>query len=220
LDAARYADTQGLHIDNYREMWPYRDWVIAAFNRNMPFDQFTIEQLGGDLMPNATLDQKIASGFHRCNVTSNEGGLIPAEYEAIYAKDRADTTGTVWLGLTVGCATCHDHKFDPISQKDYYSLTAFFRNTTQNAMDGNVPDTPPTVVVPRAEDRQRWEQLNARRAALLEAISRAEANPSPSFDAWIGSPQRQAPSLPFDQDSRVADLVIGSDSPAGSLLVV
>src|SRR5271165_439165 len=220
LDAARYADTQGLHIDNYREMWPYRDWVINAFNRNMPFDQFTIEQLGGDLLPNATLDQKVGSGFHRCNVSTNEGGTIPAEVEAIYAKDRADTTGTVWLGLTVGCATCHDHKFDPISQKDYYSLTSFFRNTTQNAMDGNVPDTPPTVVVPRAEDRQRWEQLNSRRAALLETISRAEANPGASFDSWIASRQRQAVSPPFDQSSRIIELEVSSDSPPGSFQIV
>ncbi|HWF47554.1 MAG TPA: DUF1549 domain-containing protein, partial [Bryobacteraceae bacterium] len=163
LDAARYADTQGLHIDNYREMWPYRDWVIGAFNRNLSFDEFTIEQIAGDLLPNATLDQKIASGFERCNVTTNEGGFIPAEAEAMYAKDRADTTGTVWLGLTVGCATCHDHKFDPISQKDYYSLTSFFRNTTQYALDGNVPDTPPTVIVPPEEDRVRWQELNAER---------------------------------------------------------
>jgi hypothetical protein len=216
LDAARYADSQGIHIDNYREMWPYRDWVIAAFNRNMPFDQFTIEQIGGDLMPNATLDQKIASGFQRCNVTSNEGGLIPAEYEAIYAKDRADTTGIVFLGLTVGCATCHDHKFDPISQKDFYSLTAFYRNTTQNAMDGNIPDTPPTVVVPRVEDRPRWAELNSRRAALLETLSHAAANPDSGFDAWLASPRHTTVSLPFAKESRVLEPdIVALTLPAG-----
>jgi hypothetical protein len=175
LDAARYADTQGLHIDSYREMWPYRDWVIAAFNRNMPFDKFTVEQLAGDLLPAATLDQKIASGFQRCNVTTNEGGAIPDEVAAMYAKDRADTTGAVWMGLTVGCATCHDHKFDPIAQKEFYSLTAFYRNTTQRPLDGNIPDTPPTVIVPLAADRERWETLNRERASLIESVAKVTA---------------------------------------------
>ncbi|MFN0170747.1 MAG: DUF1549 domain-containing protein, partial [Bryobacteraceae bacterium] len=160
LDAARYADTHGIHVDNYREVWPYRDWVIRAFNRNLKFDRFTLEQVAGDLLPNRTLDQQIASGFHRCNVTTNEAGVIIEEVEAIYAKDRVDTTGTVFLGLTVGCATCHDHKFDPLSARDFYSMAAFFRNTTQNAMDGNIPDTPPVIVVPRDEDRERWPEVN------------------------------------------------------------
>ncbi|HLX45660.1 MAG TPA: DUF1553 domain-containing protein [Bryobacteraceae bacterium] len=189
LDAARYADTQGLHIDNYREMWPYRDWVIQAFNRNLPFDQFTVEQLAGDLLPNTTLEQKIASGFQRCNVTTNEGGSIPGEVAAMYAKDRADTTGAAWLGLTVGCATCHDHKFDPISQKDYYSLTAFFRNTTQYALDGNVPDTPPVVVVPKTEDRQRWDELTAQRRTLVDTLART-GSPGSGFENWLRSPAR------------------------------
>ncbi len=187
LDAARYADTQGLHIDNYREMWPYRDWVIQAFNRNMPFDKFTVEQLAGDLLPNATLDQKIASGFQRCNVTTNEGGAIPAEVEAMYARDRADTTGTVWMGLTVGCATCHDHKFDPIAQKEMYAMTAFFRNTTQYALDGNVPDTPPIVIVPPAEDRKKWDELEDLRARLRSKL----ASPPDGFEAWLRSPERR-----------------------------
>jgi hypothetical protein len=187
LDAARYADTQGLHIDNYREMWPYRDWVIQAFNRNMPFDKFTVEQLAGDLLPNATLDQKIASGFQRCNVTTNEGGAIPAEVEAMYARDRADTTGTVWMGLTVGCATCHDHKFDPIAQKEMYAMTAFFRNTTQYALDGNVPDTPPIVTVPPTEDRKKWDELEDLRARLHAKLATTPAG----FEAWLRSPERR-----------------------------
>ncbi|HEX4769809.1 MAG TPA: DUF1553 domain-containing protein [Bryobacteraceae bacterium] len=191
LDAARYADTQGLHIDNYREMWPYRDWVINAFNRNMPFDKFTIDQLAGDLLPNPTLDDKIASGFQRCNVTTNEGGSIPAEVAAMYAKDRADTTGAVWLGLTVGCATCHDHKFDPIAQKEYYSLTSFFRNTTQYPLDGNVPDTPPVVTVPPEADRARWDQLETQRKALKASIAKAQTDGNAEFESWLRSPARQ-----------------------------
>ena len=113
LDAARYADTHGIHIDNYRQMHAYRDWAIRAFNKNMPFDEFTVEQVAGDLLADPTLDQLIATGFQRNNITTNEGGVVPEEYEAIYAKDRAETIGDVFLGLTVGCATCHDHKFDP-----------------------------------------------------------------------------------------------------------
>ncbi len=205
LDAARYADTQGLHIDNYREMWPYRDWVIRAFNRNMPFDKFTIEQLAGDLLPNATLDQQIASGFQRCNVTTNEGGSIPAEVEAMYARDRADTTGTVWMGLTIGCATCHDHKFDPIAQKEMYAMTAFFRNTTQYALDGNVPDTPPIVTVPPDADRAKWDQLQTMRKNLKAVLAAAESGPNAGFESWLRSPGRSQISAPF-QSSRLMDL--------------
>src|SRR5439155_8888266 len=131
---------------------------IQAFNRNLSFDRFTVEQLAGDLLPNPTMDDRVASGFQRCNVTSNETGSIGEEVAAIYAKDRTDTTCTVWLGLTVGCATCHDHKFDPILQKEFYSLTAFFRNTTQQPMDGDIPDTPPSLVVPRPEGQKQWHE--------------------------------------------------------------
>ena len=213
LDAARYADTQGLHIDNYREMWPYRDWVIAAFNRNMPFDQFTVEQLAGDLLPNATLDQKIASGFQRCNVTTNEGGSIPAEVEAMYARDRADTTGSVWMGLTVGCATCHDHKFDPIAQKEFYALTAFYRNTTQKPMDGNVPDTPPTVVVPLPRDRSRWEELNRERGRLQAALAEAEKTQSAPTGA-VAHPWSEA-SVVLDLQPEKMELPAGITLGAG-----
>ena len=187
LDAARYADTHGIHVDNYREMWPYRDWVIQAFNRNMGFDRFTVEQIAGDLLDNRTLDQQIASGFHRCGISTNEAGIIVDEVEAIYAKDRVDTTSTVFLGLTLGCATCHDHKFDPLSQRDFYSMAAFFRNTTQNTMDDNIPDTPPIVVVPREAERARWAAVSQgiRNTQAQRAALRSESNPA--FTAWLAS---------------------------------
>ncbi|MEO8127159.1 MAG: DUF1553 domain-containing protein [Bryobacteraceae bacterium] len=203
LDAARYADTHGLHIDNYREMWPYRDWVINAFNRNMPFDKFTVEQIAGDLLPNRTLEQQIASGFHRCQISTNEGGVIEKEVEAIYAKDRVDTTGTVFLGLTIGCATCHDHKFDPILQKDFYSMAAFFRNTTQAALDGNIPDTPPIVVVPKSQDRPRWLELNAEVESLRNKSSEARKAPNASFDRWMESKERKSMRTPLEASAEI-----------------
>ena len=159
LDAARYGDTHGIHIDNFREIWSYRDWVLKAFNANMKFDQFTTEQLAGDLLPNPTLEQLIATGFNRCNITTSEGGAINEEYLVLYTRDRTETVSQVWMGLTAGCAVCHDHKFDPLPTKDFYSLSAFFNNTTQAAMDGNVQNTPPIIPVPKAEDRLRFEVL-------------------------------------------------------------
>jgi len=161
LDAVRYADTHGIHIDNYRSIWLYRDWVVNAYRQNMPFDQFTVEQVAGDLLPDATIEQRIASGFNRCVPTTSEGGAIAEEYEAIYAKDRVETLSAVWLGLTTGCAACHDHKFDPVLQRDFYALTAFFRNSTMPTMDGNRHDTPPTLFVPTMSDRERWPVLQA-----------------------------------------------------------
>ena len=216
LDAARYADTHGLHIDNYREIWPYRDWVIGAFNRNLPFDQFTIEQIGGDLLPKPSEDQIIATGFHRCNITTNEGGVIADEVRVMYAKDRVDTTGTVWLGLTVGCATCHDHKFDPISQRDFYSLAAFFRNTTQQPLDRNIFDTPPFVVVPAKGDRQRWEALKESVPGALRSVVEKEAEAGSGFQEWLK--ERRLQSIDVDRFDSAETLSLQL-SPSPALLV-
>ena len=187
LDAARYADTHGIHIDNYRAIWPYRDWVIRAFQTNMPWDQFTTEQMAGDLLPGRTLDQHVATGFNRCLATTGEGGAIGEEYDAIYAKDRADTMAAVWLGLTVGCASCHDHKFDPISTKEFYSLTAFFRNTPMSSLDGNNAEHPPNVFVPLVDDRDRWTSVAADISGTEKQIADRASAARPEFDAWLAS---------------------------------
>ncbi|MGH7129672.1 MAG: DUF1549 domain-containing protein, partial [Planctomycetaceae bacterium] len=187
LDAARYADTHGIHFDNYREMWTYRDWVIDAFNKNMPFDEFTVQQLAGDLLPEPTLSQRVATGFNRCNITTNEGGIIDEEYLVLYTRDRTETAAQVWLGLTAGCAVCHDHKFDPISQREFYEMAAFFNNTTQAAKDGNIAETPPIVAVPQDEDRPRWRELQS---LVPEAGAQVEARRQgarPEFETWLAS---------------------------------
>jgi len=190
LDYARFADTHGIHFDNYRENWAYRDWVIKAFNANMPFDQFTIEQLAGDLLPNPTLDQLIATGFNRNNITTNEGGVIPEEYLVLYTRDRTETAAAVYMGSTAGCAVCHDHKFDPLTQREFYSLAAFFNNTTQGAMDGNIKDTPPVLPVPMDADRPRFEALKAEIPAARQAVQARRDGARPDFDRWLASEGR------------------------------
>jgi len=188
LDAARYGDTHGMHFDNYREMWPYRDWVVRAFNRNEPFDQFTIEQIAGDLLPKHTDEQLIATGFQRCNITTNEGGTIDEENLANYAVDRVQTMGWVYFGLTTNCSQCHDHKFDPFTQHDFYSLAAFFRNTTQGAKDGNVKDGKgPILVIPGEQDKPRWEKLPAEIAEATKQRDERRKAAAGDFNTWLAA---------------------------------
>ena len=179
LDAARYADTHGLHLDNYREMFPYRDWVVRAFNDNLPYDQFITEQIAGDLLPDATRDQKIASGFNRCHVTTNEGGSINEEVRVRNVYDRVDTFGTIFWGMTVGCAKCHDHKFDPISQKEYFEVYAFFNSLDAKAMDGNTKTHAPVVKVPSEEQATELQQLQTTISSLTASVN----GPLPKVDA-------------------------------------
>ena len=169
LDAARYADTNGYQVDRERSMWIWRDWVINAYNANIPFDQFTVEQIAGDMLPNATLDQKIASGFNRNHRINGEGGVIPEEYRVEYVIDRVSTTGTVWLGLTLGCARCHSHKFDPVSHKEFYQLFSYFNNVPENGRDGLKGNAVPMITVP-IPDMQPNVETARQQVAELERM--------------------------------------------------
>jgi hypothetical protein len=171
LDAARYADTNGYFVDNERQMWRWRDWVLSAFNQNMPFDQFTVEQLAGDLLPQATLEQQIASGFHRNHPVTYETGIIDEEYRVEYVCDRVETTAAVWLGLTLGCARCHDHKYDPLSQRDFYRLFAFFNNLPEKGNTGRDGNADPQIAAPLNEQTVRLNELQANAAECEAAFS-------------------------------------------------
>lgn len=179
LDIARYSDTNGFQEDRARPMWRWRDWAIQALNSNMPFDQFTVEQLAGDLLPNATLSQKIATGFNRNHMLNGEGGRIPEESRVEYVVDRLETTSTAWLGLTMGCARCHDHKYDPLSSKDFYSFYAFFNNVDESGAVDRNGSANPVIQVPSPEQEKQLAEfanaltdLKARRGAAKDATER------------------------------------------------
>jgi hypothetical protein len=178
LDLARYADSHGYHIDSHRDMWPWRDWLIRAYNDNLPFDRFTILQLAGDLVPNATTNDKIATGFNRNHMVNFEGGAIPEEYLNEYVADRAETVSNTWMGLTMGCARCHNHKYDPITQKEFYQLYAFFNSVPEKGLDGKEGNAAPFLQLPTPEQEARAKKL-------AEKIKAAEAviNGKPVTDA-------------------------------------
>ena len=185
LDLARYSDTHGYHIDSAREMWPWRDWVIAAFNRNMPYDEFTIEQIAGDMLPQATQSQQIATGFNRNHMINFEGGAIPEEYQNEYIVDRIEATSTTWLGITLGCARCHDHKYDPLTQKDFYSFGAFFNGINEQGLDGYKGNAKPFLQLPDARQAAIRDQLAA-------AIKQMDSALLQSQSAW----ERQQREMP------------------------
>jgi hypothetical protein len=159
LDFARYADTHGYHIDSARDMWIWRDWVIKAFNANMPYDEFATEQIAGDLLPNATESQRIATGFNRNHMINFEGGAIPEEYQNEYVVDRIEATSTTFMGVTLGCARCHDHKYDPFTQKDFYSFGAFFNAVPEKGLDGKTGNAVPFLQLPTAPQKELKQTL-------------------------------------------------------------
>jgi len=216
LDLARYADSHGYFDDTPREMWPWRDWVVQAFNRNMPFDEFAIWQLAGDMLPDATQEQRIASGFNRNNCFNCESGIIEEEYRVEYVAERVSTVSTVFLGLTVECARCHQHKFDPISNAEYYQLFAFFNNITEPGwwprFGGNVP---PFLELPTAEQTQKSEALDREIAEIAARFT----EPDPALDAaqaeWekmLGTQWRTPRPLQITSDSGAEFEVLEDDS--------
>jgi uncharacterized protein DUF1553/uncharacterized protein DUF1549/cytochrome c len=185
LDAGRYSDTNGYQTDGTRAMWPWRDWVIDAFNKNMPFDQFTIEQIAGDMLPNATFPQKIATGFHRNHMLNGEGGRIAEESRVDYVVDRVDTTGTVWLGLTVGCARCHEHKYDPLSQKEYYQLFAYWNSIAEvGGVDRRNGTAAPVLELPTPEQQKRIDEESKKVAELEKKLTQMNVELRAQQVAW------------------------------------
>jgi len=211
LDLARYADTHGYHIDSHRDMWHWRDWVIQAFNRNLPFDQFTIEQLAGDLLPNATLDQKIASGFNRNHMINFEGGAIPEEYQVEYVVDRVETTANAWMATTLGCARCHSHKYDPITQQEFYQFFAFFNTVSEEGLDGKTGNAKPFLQLPSAQQKALLDELNAAIKTKEAALSDKEVMPlqeewEKAYLAKVAASPRNGLTAHYELDGNLSDI--------------
>jgi Protein of unknown function (DUF1553)/Protein of unknown function (DUF1549)/Concanavalin A-like lectin/glucanases superfamily len=187
LDYARYADTYGLHFDNSRDIWPYRDYVIRSFNTNKPFDQFAMEQIAGDLLPMKNLDPLIGSGYVRLGVSSNEGGTIPEELRVNIARERTEAFGATFMGLTVGCAVCHDHKFDPTTQHDFYALSAFFNNLDEKPFNDDRPVWAPVARIPGAQSRDAYNRVLAQRSDLQGKLDQMRRNGHALIAQWLAS---------------------------------
>lgn len=221
LDAARFADTHGYHLDSGRDLTPWRDWVIRAFNDNKPFDEFTVEQLAGDLLAKRNqaneedaLALQIASGFNRNHMINYEGGAIAEEYLHAYLIDRVNTTTTVWLGLTYACAQCHDHKYDPISQKEFYQMFAFFNSVPESGLDGNFGNAKPFLQLPSPAEKQRLAELDEQIKAAQAALQPEEEKLPPLQAAWEKQWREQPPANPADKEKPIVELLA---KPADSL---
>ena len=188
LDVARYGDTQGLHVDSFRSIWPFRDYVIKAYNQNKPFDQFVREQIAGDLLPDKNLDTIVASAYLRAGISSGEGGTVIEELRVSNKRERAEAYGAAFLGLTTGCAVCHDHKFDPITKKDFYQLTAFFNNLTENPSNDDRKDWPPFIRIPKPENLSAYTQILAKRSEIERQISERKPKVRDLVAAWLNQP--------------------------------
>ncbi|MGD0731107.1 MAG: DUF1553 domain-containing protein [Terracidiphilus sp.] len=199
LDYARYADTYGLHYDNSRDIWPYRDYVIRAYNSNKPFDQFAMEQIAGDLLPAKNLDPLIASGYVRLGASSNEGGTIPEELRVNMARERTEAYGATFMGLTVGCAVCHDHKYDPTTQKDFYALTAFFNNENEKPFNDDRPVWAPVVRIPKPENETAYNRVLEKRGELAGQLSAMKLRGRELVEKWLRSRQNLAQPVATDK---------------------
>lgn len=213
LDYSRYADTHGLHFDNLRAIWPYRDYVIRSFAANKPYDQFVREQVAGDLIPAEGADTWVATGYIRCNVTTNEGGTIPEEIHAANTRDRAEAFGAAFLGLTVGCASCHDHKFDPVSQKDFFSLAAFFNNTAEKPWDENRAETGPVLRLPAADKMAGLDDLVRSRSAAAMKYDEYRRKSASLFTEALAAGRR-----PLAVSSEAMELGLRMDEGKGDVL--